>query len=216
MDEPQFSTAHLSEIPTLSTGDVAWKPIRRHLGITAFGINAFVAEAAGEDVIEEHDELGAMAGHHKELYFVATGAARFVVGGAEIEAPAGTFVFVSDPAARRSAGSTAPNTTIMVMGAPEEGGFTPSEWEFNFVAEPAARDGNFTQAMDVIHEGLELHPNGASLLYNLACYKTLSGDYDEAVAHLTAALQLDPGNAKWAATDSDLDAIRDRPDFPKL
>ncbi len=216
MTEPPFSTAHLSDIPTLSAGGVSWKPIRRHLGITAFGVNAFTAEEPDQELIEEHDELGSTAGGHKELYFVATGAARFIVGGTEIVAPAGTFVFVSDPAARRSASSTAANTTVMVMGAPEGEGFTPSEWEFNFAAEPAARSGDLDQAVELIHEGLEVHPNGANLLYNLACYETLGGHYDEAVSHLTAALELDPQIAKWVADDTDLDGIRDRPDFPQV
>ena len=102
------------------------------------------------------------------------------------------------------------------MGAPQGAAFTPSEWEFSFAAEPAARTGDFEQALEVMHEGLELHPNGATLLYNLACYETLAGHHDEAVSHLVAAIDLDPAITEWAVKDTDLDALRARPDFPKL
>ena len=102
------------------------------------------------------------------------------------------------------------------MGAPAGAAFTPSEWEFSQTAEPAARDGDFERALEVMHEGLELHPNGATLLYNLACYETLAGHQDEAVGDLAAAIDLDPAIAEWAVKDADLDALRRREDFPKL
>jgi tetratricopeptide (TPR) repeat protein len=216
MSDPPFTTAQLDEITSITAGTATWKPVRRHLGVTAFGINAFVAAAEGGELIEDHDELGAQAGHHQELYFVATGAARFTVDGTDIEATAGTFVYVSEPSARRAAHATADNTTVLVIGAPDGAAFTPSEWEFSFAAEPAARDGDFERALEVMHEGLELHPNGATLLYNLACYETLAGHHDEAVAHLAAALDLDPAIAEWAVKDTDLDPLRDRADFPAL
>jgi hypothetical protein len=44
-------------------GELQWRPLRRTLGIEAFGINAYTA-SAGELVVEEHDETGAGAGHH--------------------------------------------------------------------------------------------------------------------------------------------------------
>src|SRR6476620_4639913 len=39
--------ADMPEVPTFSDpGDPAWKPIQHYLGVTAFGINAFIAKAA--------------------------------------------------------------------------------------------------------------------------------------------------------------------------
>ena len=36
--------ADMPDVPTLSEpGDPAWKPIQHYLGLTAFGINAFIA-----------------------------------------------------------------------------------------------------------------------------------------------------------------------------
>ena len=61
--------AHLDHLERIrATDEGLWLPIRRALGITAFGINAYRAERAGEPVIERHDETGTGAGGHEELY----------------------------------------------------------------------------------------------------------------------------------------------------
>ena len=37
-------------------GTLVWKPIRKTLGVTAFGINAYTAANAGDEVVEKHTE----------------------------------------------------------------------------------------------------------------------------------------------------------------
>ena len=69
MSGPGYRTAHLDELERFD-GDAVTIPVRIPLGIGSFGINAYAAREAGDQVIEEHDELGAGAGHHEELYFV--------------------------------------------------------------------------------------------------------------------------------------------------
>jgi len=49
---------HLDEIEPIPSGGVGHRLVRRALGIKAFGINAFTADA-GSELIEDHDELGA-------------------------------------------------------------------------------------------------------------------------------------------------------------
>jgi uncharacterized Ntn-hydrolase superfamily protein len=49
----------------------------------------------------------------------------------------------------------------------------------------------------------------ALVLYNLACYESLAGRRDDALAHLRRALELDPALRTQAAADSDFDPIRD-------
>ena len=52
------------------------------------------------------------------------------------------------------------------------------------------------------------------LHYQLACYCSLAGRVDEAIEHLRAAFAGDdPRVRDWAATDSDLDPVRDRQDY---
>ena len=76
--------------------------IRRHFDIRGFGVRANRAVGDGH-VIGEHDEAGLGSSGQEELYLVVSGAATFNVNGERIEAPADTFVFVRDPAAKRSA-----------------------------------------------------------------------------------------------------------------
>ena len=65
----------VSKADAISVAGGLYQPIRRQLGVRAFGINAFFASKAGEQLIEAHDETGSGAGGHAELYVVLTGRA---------------------------------------------------------------------------------------------------------------------------------------------
>jgi AraC-like protein len=124
---------HIDEIPTLATDPEVpdWKPLRRHLGVGAFGVNAWVSKQAGDVAIERHDEApsdGGAAGH-EELYVVLRGAARFTAGDREFDAPAGTLVWLPEPAVTRGAIATEPDTLILAVGAARGVAFEPSDWE---------------------------------------------------------------------------------------
>jgi hypothetical protein len=132
---PRFRATTLGDIDELLVvdGTLRWKPIRRTLGIHAFGVNAYVADA-GQDVVEEHDELKPdTAGGHEELYVVLTGHARFTIDGEELDAPAGTLVFLHDPHARRAATALADGTTVLAVGGEPGRPYEVSEWEGRFV-----------------------------------------------------------------------------------
>jgi uncharacterized cupin superfamily protein len=102
-----------------------WRPVRDHLGISAFGVNAFLGAAAGSRVVELHDERAA---GHEELYVVVRGGARFVIDSDEHELAAGSMVLV--PAqSTREAFATQPNTAVLVVGATPGTPFEVSEWE---------------------------------------------------------------------------------------
>jgi Tetratricopeptide repeat len=202
----------LDELVTIRAAGVNWQPVRRELGITGFGINAYTG-GAGEALIESHDETGSGAGGHQELYVVFTGHARFIVDCDEIDASAGTLVFVPEVSARREARSLAQDTTVLVVGGPS-GAIRPSPWEHYFAAAPAAAAGDPARAYVIASEGLSTDPDNASLQYNLASYAALAGETDRAIEHLSRAIEGDPGISEWAATDADLDAIRSDPRYP--
>ena len=63
-------------------------------------------------------------------------------------------------------------------------------------------------------EAVELYPDNASTLYNLACFEALAGRADDATGHLSRAAELEPKTAGWAEDDRDLDSLRERPDYP--
>lgn len=205
----------LDEVEALPTfGELKWKPLRRPLGVTAFGVNAYWAEQPGDELIEEHDELGSGAGGHEELYVVIGGAARFKVAGEEFDAPPGTVVFIRDPAARRAAVATEASTTALAVGGTPGRAYEVSPWEWVAEAIPAWRGGDYATARRTIENGLREHPDNPSLLYDLACLEALDGDPDVAVERLRLAVELKPEYAKDAQKDEDFASIRSHPQFP--
>src|SRR6185503_4385633 len=92
--------------------------------------NAYVAGEQGEDVVEPHDESD---GDHQELYFVARGRAEFTIDGEHFDAPAGTYVFIPDPASQRHAVAAEAGTTVLSFGGPPT--FEPSDWEARWLQE---------------------------------------------------------------------------------
>ena len=134
-----YRTLHLDDIPTVRFDDEStipsWKPVRRQLGIEAFGTNAYVGEP-GDTVIEPHDELPSddESAGHEELYLVVGGCARFTVDGETFDVSSGGIVFLKDPALRREATAVEPSTVVFAVGAPPHAPFTPSEWEERFFA----------------------------------------------------------------------------------
>jgi tetratricopeptide (TPR) repeat protein len=200
----------VDSLPVLE-GELQWHPLRHTLGIRAFGMNAYTAEKAGDLVVEEHDE-GSLG--HEEVYVVLMGRATFTLDGEEFDAPSGTVVHLADPNVRRVARATEDGTRVLAVGGPVGAAFEPSPWESAFRAEPLARAGDPEGAVAVVREALDEHPDDPNLLFNLACFEALAGHDDDAIAHLTRAVQQSPKARKWAATDKDLERLRDRPDFP--
>jgi tetratricopeptide (TPR) repeat protein len=209
-----FQVARLDELQRFE-GELTTVPVRIPLGISAFGVNAYEAAAVGGPVIEEHDELGAGAGHHEELYLVLRGHARFTVAGEEVDAPAGTLVFVRDPAARRGADAVAPGTTVLVVGATRGEVFEPSPWESWLEALPSYTAGDYEEAVEIMRRGLERHPDNPNVLYNLACCEALAGRHEEALGHLARSAELDPRVVEWAREDVDLESVRGDDRFPR-
>lgn len=211
-----MKVVRIDEIEPLAVvgGQLQWRPLRKTLGIEAFGINAYTANE-GELVVEEHDETGDGAGHHEELYVVIAGRATFTVDGKTVDAPPGTCVFLEDPKERRGARAVEDGTTVLAIGGERGAAFRVSPWEFGFAGVPAQREGRYDEAKALLLEGLELHPGNLGLVYDLACVETLMGDRDEALAHLEQAFA-NPRLREWARTDPDLDSLRDDARFREL
>lgn len=125
---------NVDDIPTLASGsdEPEWKPIRLHFGISGFGVNAWKAREPGQLVIERHTETEDSDTHHQELYFVARGHATFTVDGETIDAPAGTLVYVPDPASVREATAEEADTLLLIVGGTQGEAFTPSGWELKY------------------------------------------------------------------------------------
>jgi len=206
MDEHGYRTETIAGLERVD----GWSPIRRTLGIQAFGVNAWTAKEDGATVIQEHDESSG----HEELYVVIGGHARFTVAGDEIDAPAGTLVFVKDPTLKRAAVATEPGTTILAVGARAGEPFRPMAWEVNADVLPLFAEERYEEAKQLLIDALEQHVGDGGLLYNLACAEARLGDTDAALEHLAEAFAERPDLREFARDDEDLASIRDDPRFP--
>ena len=210
----RFRVAHLSELEITTASPTAhWAPLRMTFGISAFGINANRVTEAGEEIIGEHDEVGPRSGRHEEVYFVAAGHAVFTVEGDEIDAPAGTFVFVRDPAAKRKAVAKEAETTIVVAGGVPGQAFEPAPWERSARALRHWQSQDWDAATAELAQAHEAYPQDAGILYNLACAESLAGRRDDALGHLRRSVELDASFGELAAKDPDFESIRGEPDF---
>ena len=185
-------------------------PVREHLGIRAFGINAYTPGEGGT-LIGEHDEA---ASGQEELYIVLDGNATFEVDGDTVDAPAGTFVVVRPESRRKAIG----DGTVLAVGAtPGEAyqGFDWGEaWTFHSDSMHAHGEQRYADALEGVRAGLQRNPNHPGLHYNYACFATLAGDTsDETFDHLRRAVELLPRFREQARRDDDFAAVRDDPRF---
>jgi len=207
-----YAVARLDEIDELNDGRCPYRPVRHHFGITSFGINAWTAHAAGDRIINEHDEED---DGNEELYLVTVGRATFELDGERLDAPAGTFVSVS-PGVKRTAFAEEPGTTILAVGGTPGRAYQPHGWELWSPLSQLYRDGEYDEAADRGRELAEAHPEYPELFYNVACCESLAGRTDDAIGHLRQAIAASDVCRTLAEKDSDFDPIRDEPAFKEL
>ena len=204
---------HVDEVEALpGPGTLTWHPVRATLDIHAFGTNAYTAEEAGEDVVEPHTENPVLA--HEELYFVHRGRATFTIDGEEIDAPAGTYVFIPDPASHRHAVAAEAGTTVLSFGGPPT--FQPSAWEWTFRAGAARKAGDIDRAREILDEAMAAYPENGGVHYELACFEATEGDRAAAVEHLREAIKHDASIVEYAREDEDFASLADDEDFQTL
>ena len=208
MTDKGYEVAHIDELEELpiNKGEFVWRPVRRRFGITAFGTNAYTANA-GQRVVEEHSESGG----HQELYVVLRGRATFTLDGEEIDAPAGTLVF-AQPGTKRGAIAAEDGTAVLGVGAKPGEIFEPSPWEDSFAAGSYADLGQVEKAREIMDAALAARPDDWRAHYNYACLLALNDEPEAAITELQRAYELEPKEVgDYAGRDSDLDSIRDDP-----
>ncbi len=187
------------------------RPVREHFGISSFGVNAFTAKAAGDRIINEHDEDEG----REELYLVTRGSAVFELDGERRDAPPGTFVLVA-PNVNRTAIAEEAGTTIVVMGGIVGKAYDPVGWEAWYPLRKLHEAGDYEGVVARGPEAIEASPDSALLHFNLACCESLTGRSADAIEHLGRAIELSDQFRNYAASDSDFDAVRDDPEFKRL
>jgi len=208
-----YAVAQIDEIEPIDDGRVPTQPVRHHLGIQAFGTNAFTGKKAGDRLINEHDE-SAEYDRHEELYVVVRGHARFEVGDDTVDAPQGTLVFVQ-PDLKRTAFAEEAGTTLLAIGAAAGQAYEPGGWEIWSPFNSLYQEGDYAGVADKGRESIEA--SGYPMpLYNLACCESLAGRSQDAIAHLRTAIDLRPQLKELAREDSDFDGVREEPGFKEL
>jgi tetratricopeptide (TPR) repeat protein len=191
--------------------------VSRHFGVRAFGTSAYRSIEGGK-LVNEHEETGFRIGlsGQEELYVVVSGRATFTVNGEQVEAPAGSLIFVRDPAATRSAVADEPGTIVLALGGKPGEAFLPLPEEFGAAFDAySAKD--YERSLELYQELLEGDfPRKAGILFNIACNEALLGRSDDAIEHLRAAIEADEKAVELAREDTDLDSIRNDPRFAEL
>ena len=106
-------------------------------------------------------------------------------------------------------------TFVLAVGAKPGVVFEPSPWEQVFAGYTYAELGDLERGREEVRAAIERTPDAWQGHYNAACIEASVGDPERAVAHLKRSVELDAeATRKAAATDKDLDSIRERPDYP--
>jgi tetratricopeptide (TPR) repeat protein len=202
---------HIDELDAVEMPDgFTWKPVRRHFGIKAFGVNVYTPGAT-KQIVEEHTE-GQL--EHEEIYLVLRGRVKFTVDGNEHELGQGQLVFVRDPSLKRAGVALTDDAAVLAIGGKPGEAFEVSAWETWFAAYPLQQAKKWDEVIAVYNEALAEKPDNPALVYNLACMEALAGRTDDALAHLQRAIELQPEFAENAANDEDFASIKDDPRFP--
>jgi hypothetical protein len=206
---------HLDDVRPGRPEGVDWLPLRSELGVSAFGVSAYRADA-GEPVVPRHSEAaGGGAGVHEELYVVLSGRATFTVDDETFEAPAGTCV-LAVPGERREARAEESGTTVLVVGAPAGETYRIAPWEYGSRAARAAELGDVDELERVADEGVGAYGEHVTMLYARALVAAQRGRREEALQYLDRAAK-DEDFGDWireqAPQEPLLEPIRDDPAF---
>jgi mannose-6-phosphate isomerase-like protein (cupin superfamily) len=213
VSERTFAVVSLDELeryPAM-TGAPVLLPLRRRLGIRAFGINCWTAPV-GAPVIERHSEPDG----DEEVYVILRGRVRFTVGDETFDAAPATLVHVR-PNTLREGVAVEPETLVLAIGAKPGEAFEPKSWEDFQIAFAQARARGEGEARALLAEMLARDPDAWQPAYNAACFESLTGNIDAAFEQLARALALGPPRVReLAAEGEDFTALRSDPRWQQL
>jgi hypothetical protein len=185
--------------------ELVWRPVRGALGTHIVGMGAYTAQRVGQVVIGGHTESDDGLGH-EEVYVVLRGRATFTLDGADVDAPAGTFVAVIDPSVHRRAVAAEPDTAVLALGGRPV--FVPSDSEWIERARPHLRS-DPERAIAILEELRAAKPDGPVAEVAAAFLAIARGDEAGARAALAGLLLRRPDLLPVLADDEDLEGLLD-------
>jgi tetratricopeptide (TPR) repeat protein len=210
--QPGFRVLSILDEEAVLTGGgrLEWVPVRRRLGIRAFGTNAFRAVRAGDPVVEDHVESPGQ----EELYLVVRGRAEFFIGDDRLEADAGTVVFVPQPDMRRRAVALEDGTAVLAVGGWPDRAYHSLPWEPIYLAQESMRTGDWAGAAETLEREAGEHLDTAIIQFRLACCHARLGRHELALRELRRAIEINPKMRDRAQDEVHLESLRDLPDWP--
>ena len=214
MSEKAYEVAHIDDLDRFPVDDegLLWRPVRRRLGIKAFGANAYTAETGDERVVEEHYERDGA----EELYFVASGRATFTLGDEEIDAPAGTFVYAEPGTKRGARRRRAEDDGRRVW---REAGRAARDLGLGGDLRrlrASARNGDEDEGRKTMAAAIAAEPDAWQGHFNAACFEALTKNRDATFEHLRRAIELDPAGRRVRAEGHGLRLAPGRPGVPGM
>lgn len=191
-------------VPGLAS--LAWRPLRAELGLRAFGVSSFIAENAGDDVMEPHRESGGRG--HQELHIVMRGAARFTLDGVTFDAPAGTLVSVPDADVHRHGVEVGPGTEVPASGGDPVFRSAGHEWMWRVCTLLPHQLG---RARALADDGLARLPDGPGLVYVQALAAAAERQPERVREWLAKAIEREPLLREEARTDELLVGLVENP-----
>ena len=85
-----------------------------------------------------------------------------------------------------------------------------------FFAQVLSESGRTNEAKSEAATAMELNPNDPLMLYNFACFYSKMGENQLAIEALKNSVKAGHEDYEWFKRDSDLDPIRNEPEFIKL
>lgn len=185
--------------------ELVWRPVRSALGTRIVGMGGYTADRVGQVVIEGHTESEDGL-QHEEVYVVLRGRATFTLDGTELDAPAGTFVAVTDPGVHRRAVAAEPGTAVLALGALPT--FVPSDSEWIERARPHLRS-DPDRAIAILEDLRAAKPEGPVAEVAATFIALARGDDSAARAALAGLVARRPDLIPVLADDEDLEALLD-------
>ncbi len=207
-----FAVSQLTDIAELVDAGTPFRPIRLHFGISSFGATCWAARAAGDTLINAHDEQDV---GDEELFLVLHGKATFQLDGTRVDAPAGTLVHCRPGTSRTAVADDAGTTVLALDGKPGQI-YEPRGWELWTGLAPLYTAGRHREVAERLRGIVAKHPEYPVLFFNLACAESLLGESTPALDHLRQAIELNDEFRQYALDDADLASLRDDPRFVQL
>jgi hypothetical protein len=191
-------------------GGLQWVPLRRRLGIGAFGTNAYRAARRGDLVVEDHVESPGQ----EELYVVVRGRAEFTIGDESVKAAAGAAVFLPDPEVQRGAVALDDETVVLAVGGWRDRPYHSLPWEPIFLADDLMRRGEWATAAETLEREAGDHRDSPFVRFRIACCSARMGEDEAALEELRRAVKERPELLQRAEQEESFASLRQHPGWP--